>query len=77
VEGYRLAPRQTTTIGLALVADRPGIYKIGPVVQHAEIQGPVGMTFRVDHPYGTYGIMCVGVTKRECDAVYNPWVPQR
>ncbi len=66
--GFRLRPHQGAMLGLALVADRPGTYLVGPVTIHVLVPGPFGHRFSAEHTYDQYGLLCVQVSTRVCDA---------
>jgi hypothetical protein len=55
-----------------LIADRPGLYYVGPVTVYGEVSGPLGSTLQVSHTYHQYAVLCPGQSQAACDRVPIP-----
>jgi hypothetical protein len=72
LDGYVLPPGTPAEVALGFVADRPGIFVVGPFMVHAEVPGifgfiPIGRT-PVEMSYHQYVVICVRVGERRCAA---------
>lgn len=68
LDGVRVPPGKGNSIVLVLVPDRPGIYIIGPVTVHGEVDGPLWSTLQVSHTFQQYVELCPGQTAAACNA---------
>lgn len=72
LDGYSLAPNTPATVILALVADAPGTYVIGPVTIHAKAPGIFGSdigTVSTEMTYTQYAVMCPQISRATCQKV--------
>jgi hypothetical protein len=70
--GARVPPGIDRSVVLVLIADRPGLYYVGPVTVYGEVSGPLGSTLQVSHTYHQYAVLCPGQSQAACDRVPIP-----
>jgi hypothetical protein len=69
LDGARVAPGAQPIVVLAVVADRPGVYVVGPVTIHAEAPGPLGIgALPAEQTYMQYAVICIEQSRQACDA---------
>lgn len=69
LDGARVAPGAQPIVVLAVVADRPGIFTVGPVTIHAEAPGPLGIgALPAEQTYTQFAVICIEQPQQACEA---------
>jgi photosystem II stability/assembly factor-like uncharacterized protein len=68
IDGFRLPPGQTALITVAIAADQPGTYVLGPVTVHADAPPMLGLPNPIAITYSIQNTMCVEVSQQTCEA---------
>ena len=68
LDGARVAPGAKPIVVLAVVADRPGTFIVGPVTIHAEAPGPLGIgALPAEQTYTQFAVICIEQSQQACD----------
>ena len=69
LDGARVAPGVKPIVVLAVVADQPGTFIVGPVTIHAEAPGPFGIgALAAEQTYPQYAVICIEQPQQACEA---------
>jgi hypothetical protein len=68
IDGIRLPPGQTALVTIAIAADQPGTYVLGPVTVHADAPSVLGQPNPIAITYSIQNTMCVEVSQQTCEA---------